>query len=207
MSLATSLPFNIQYTQNIQIKKTKKGGHTMKIKNIAIDPGHGGRDPGVISRQYKEKDINLKLSAELFSQLLSNDYKPFLLREGDLTISLANRVQKAKDCKADLFISLHHNGHSNTEARGTETYFYPGSKIGQKTAKIMQQEIINLLSLPDRGIKSSKSFYVLRCTPMPAVLLEPLFLTNSIDRNTMLSENYPTKLAEVLVNSLNQLNK
>ena len=179
----------------------------MKIKKIAIDPGHGGRDPGVISGHYREKDINLKLSAELFSRLLSTDYKPLLLRGGDLTINLADRIQKARDWKADLYISLHHNGHNNVEARGTETYFYPDSKIGQKTARIMQQKMINLLSLPDRGIKSSKRFYVLRCTPMPAVLLEPLFLTNSIDRNTVLSENYPAKLAEVLVNSLDQLNK
>lgn len=179
----------------------------MKIKKIAIDPGHGGHDPGVVIKHHKEKDINLKLSADLFSQLLSANYNPLLLRGGDLDMNLAKRVQEATDWNADLFISIHHNGHSNPLARGTETYFYPDSIIGQETATIMQREMVNLLSLPDRGIKNSKNLYVLRHTPMPAVLLEPLFLTNSLDRNAMLSQNYPAKIASVLVNSLEQLNK
>jgi len=43
----------------------------MKIKKIAIDPGHGGQDPGVTSENYREKDINLLLATELFARLLS----------------------------------------------------------------------------------------------------------------------------------------
>ena len=179
----------------------------MKIKKIAIDPGHGGRDPGVTSKNYREKDINLKLSTELFSQLLSPDYNPLLLREGDLNMNLATRIEKASDWKADLFISIHHNGHDNNQARGTETYHFPFSIIGQKAAKLMQQEMVNLLAIPDRGVKTSDSFYVLRHTPMPAVLLEPLFITNSMDRNTLICENYFSKVSSCLLKALDQLNK
>ena len=179
----------------------------MKIKKIAIDPGHGGRDPGVVSNKYREKDINLLLATELFSQLLKSAYNPLLLREGDLSMTLANRVKKAADWQADLFISIHHNGHSNNQARGTETYHFPSSLIGQQAARVMQQELVNLLAIPDRGVKSSSSFYVLRHTPMPAVLLEPLFLTNSLDRNTLICKNYFSKVSHSLFKALEQLNQ
>ena len=179
----------------------------MKIKKIAIDPGHGGRDPGVISKNYREKDINLLLATELFAQMLSTAYNPLLLREGDLNMTLASRVKKAADWKADLFISIHHNGHSNNQARGTETYHFPSSIIGQKTAELMQQELVNLLSIPDRGVKPGSSFYVLRRTPMPAVLLELLFITNSLDRNILICENYFSKVSRCLIKALDQLNK
>ncbi len=178
----------------------------MKIKKIAIDPGHGGRDPGVVSGNHREKDINLKLAAELFTQLLNTNYDPLLLREGDLNLNLSCRVQKAADWEADLFISLHHNGHNNKSARGTETYHFPSSKIGQQAAKLIQQELTALLSSPDRGIKSNDRFYVLRHTPMPAVLLEPLFVTNKLDQNILLRENYYSRVSLSLIKALNQLN-
>jgi len=178
----------------------------MKIKRIAIDPGHGGQDPGIVSGDYQEKTVNLKLSAEIFSALISSSYQPLLLREGDLDLSLTSRVDRAADWKADLFISLHHNGHSNPQARGTETYHFPSSTIGKQAAVIIQQELVNLLAIPNRGVKASSSFFVLRRTPMPAVLLEPLFLTNTFDRCILTRENYYYKTARVVVKSLNKLN-
>lgn len=178
----------------------------MKIKRIAVDPGHGGRDPGVVSGDYLEKTVNLQLSAELFSALISSRYEPLLLREGDLDMSLSSRVQKAADWKADLFISIHHNGHSNPKARGTETYHFPDSIIGMQAAEFIQQELVSLLAIPNRGVKASSSFFVLRHTPMPAVLLEPLFLTNTFDRYTLICENYYIKLANLMVKSLDLLN-
>jgi len=179
----------------------------MKIKKIAIDPGHGGSDPGVTSGNHSEKDINLKLASELFTQLLDTCYNPLLLREGDLYMNLSSRVQKAVDWEADLFISLHHNGHSNKSARGTETYHFPNSKIGKKAAKFIHQELTALLSAPDRGIKSNNRFYILRHTPMPSVLLEPLFVTNKLDQNILICENYYSKVSSCLIRALNQLNE
>jgi len=179
----------------------------MKIKKIAIDPGHGGRDPGVTCGNHREKDINLKLAAEFFTQFLNTDYDPLLLREGDLNMNLSSRVQKAAEWEADLFISLHHNGHNNKSARGTETYHFPNSKIGQKAAKLIHQELTGLLSAPDRGIKINDRFYVLRNTPMPAVLLEPLFITNKLDQNIFICKNYFSKTANSLIKALNQLNE
>lgn len=78
--------------------------------NICIDPGHGGSQNGTQSPTgIKEKNLNLELAKNLKATLLKKGFKVFLTRETDIDLSLEARVNIAKEQKADLFISLHHN--------------------------------------------------------------------------------------------------
>ncbi|MDD5491847.1 MAG: N-acetylmuramoyl-L-alanine amidase [bacterium] len=96
-----------------------------RIRNIVIDPGHGGRDPGAIG-QYgtKEKDVNLALAFKLAQQLHEKtNLQVILTRKEDEFIPLADRTQIANDKKADLFVSIHCNSGLDKDAKGFEVYF------------------------------------------------------------------------------------
>lgn len=91
---------------------------------IAIDAGHGGKDPGAIgpSRKY-EKDITLAMARELARQIDADPgMKAFLVRDGDVFIPLHERYQKAREAQADLFISVHADAAHNKAASGASVY-------------------------------------------------------------------------------------
>jgi N-acetylmuramoyl-L-alanine amidase len=95
-----------------------------KPKLIALDPGHGGRDPGALgSRGTQEKGVVIAVARELRKQLLAhNHYRVILTRSIDTYVPLRERVARAQDAKADLFISIHADSHSNPAVRGASVY-------------------------------------------------------------------------------------
>ena len=179
----------------------------MQPFRIAIDPGHGGRDPGAVVGDIYEKDLNLNLSAYLFKICLNRGLNPFLLRGGDYNLQLEERVYLAEAAGAELFLSVHHNGAASSGANGTETFHFPGSKLGVLYAEYIQQGMIDVLGSRDRGVKTSDSLYVLRKTSMPAVLIEPLFVTGEEDKMIYSREDYYLDLANGIIDSIIQLNK
>lgn len=95
-----------------------------RIKRIAIDAGHGGKDPGAIGEGgLKEKDITLAVSKLVSAELKRRGYETYLVRDDDRFVQLDFRVQLAKKAKADLFISIHCNAARNSKAHGIETYY------------------------------------------------------------------------------------
>jgi len=91
---------------------------------IAIDPGHGGRDPGAIGRKgTREKDVTLAVAKKM-KTLINREpgYKAILTRNRDQFVILRNRVKKARDNRADLFISLHADSFKSPRAEGASVY-------------------------------------------------------------------------------------
>ena len=91
---------------------------------IAIDAGHGGKDPGAVGRGGTlEKDIVLSISKKLYKLLNKEEnIKPVLIRTKDYYIPLRQRIKKARKYKADLFISIHADAARNRKARGSSVY-------------------------------------------------------------------------------------
>ena len=89
-----------------------------------IDPGHGGKDPGASSRQgLREKDITLGIATALRDELLKSErYDVALTRSTDVFIELEDRVTKARNLGADLFISLHADAGAKPATRGASVY-------------------------------------------------------------------------------------
>ena len=81
------------------------------VKTIAIDAGHGGKDPGTVHGEYKEKDINLAVALELGSMIEKKlkDVKVVYTRKTDVFIPLHQRSETANKAGADLFLSIHVN--------------------------------------------------------------------------------------------------
>ncbi|MDR0890764.1 MAG: N-acetylmuramoyl-L-alanine amidase [Endomicrobium sp.] len=115
-----------QKTVNEKINKFHSASNYKKRhKIIVIDAGHGGKDPGAIGvTGTREKDINLLLAKEikkLFERY--TNYKIVLTRYDDVFISLIDRAKVANNKNAILFISLHCNSSTNSNAAGFEIYF------------------------------------------------------------------------------------
>ncbi len=91
---------------------------------IAIDPGHGGQDPGALGMNgTREKDVTLAISRELARQLNATPgMKAFLTRDRDEFIPLPQRARRARAAKADMFISIHADAAENRSADGSSVY-------------------------------------------------------------------------------------
>lgn len=94
-----------------------------EIRTIVIDPGHGGKDPGAISRYgTREKDIVLDVSKRLKKYLERSGLRVYLTRERDVFIPLNKRPAFANNKSADLFISVHANAFRRSRVRGFEVF-------------------------------------------------------------------------------------
>ena len=101
---------------------------TDRLIIVALDPGHGGEDPGAIGPNgTREKDIVLSIAHRLRQRinattLNGNPMRAFMTRDGDFFVPLATRVEKARRVGADLFISIHADAFMRPEARGASVY-------------------------------------------------------------------------------------
>lgn len=149
--------------------------------NLVIDAGHGGKDPGACGNGLKEKDINLSIALLLKQKLepYKKEINLKLTRENDTFLELSDRTKISNDFKADLFISIHCNSSSNTNAQGVETYCY--RLTNNKGASAIHSEIIDAkLYTKDRKVKEA-NYYVLKHTKAHAVLVELAFISNKED--------------------------
>jgi len=91
---------------------------------VAIDAGHGGKDPGAIGqRQTREKDITLKVARRLYKRLAAQPgITPIMIREKDVYIELRERLRLARVRQADFFISIHADAFLRREAKGSSVF-------------------------------------------------------------------------------------
>ena len=99
-------------------------GKTNKSMVVVIDPGHGGKDPGAVSKGIQEKDVVLGIGLKLGKYISENfpDVKVIYTRNTDVFVPLIDRSRIANKNKADLFISLHANTCGSPSISGTETF-------------------------------------------------------------------------------------
>lgn len=99
-------------------------GRGMRPLIIAIDPGHGGQDPGAIGLTgNREKDVTLAIARELARQVNATPgMKAYLTRDTDVFIPLNQRARLARSAKADMFVSIHADAAENRKAKGSSVY-------------------------------------------------------------------------------------
>jgi N-acetylmuramoyl-L-alanine amidase len=110
-----------------------------RLITIAIDPGHGGEDPGAIGAMgSKEKHVVLSIAKRLRDKIEEDPYmRPFLTRDGDYFVPLHTRVQKARRVEADLFISIHADAFIEPRARGASVFALSQLGASSTTARWM----------------------------------------------------------------------
>ena len=95
-----------------------------RLLTIAIDPGHGGEDPGAIGKRgSREKDIVLAIARKLKDKIEQEpDMRSYLTRDGDYFVPLHTRVNKARRVQADLFVSVHADAFVQPHAKGASVF-------------------------------------------------------------------------------------
>lgn len=182
-------------------------------KRIAIDPGHGGNDPGAIGGYLGllEKDINLKIALELRKLLEDAGAEVFMTRTTDARVDssshsadLLKRRDIVRDYSPDLFISIHNNSWRDGYAKGSETYYNSDSLNSQQSkiaAGIVQDSLVQALGGMDRGIKTCNDA-VLQIDD-PGILVEILFISNKEEEALLSAPEFPAKAGEALFSGIN----
>ena len=139
--------------------KTSEQERTRRKKQfvIAIDPGHGGRDPGAIGKKgTREKDVALSVAKMMKEQInRTGGYRAILTRSGDRFVSLRNRVKKAREAQADIFVSLHADAFHSPAAKGASVYALSLRGASSEAARWIAQkenasDLIGGISLDDK---------------------------------------------------------
>ena len=164
---------------------------------IVLDPGHGGEDEGCSRNGVLEKDINLEIARAVETKLKEKGYQVVFTREGDVTRSKEERVDKANAVQGDLYISIHQNANEMPEPDGMEVW-YCNERYGRESerlARLMQKYIVAETEARERELVETDSLYVIRESNMPSCLIETGFLSNAAERKKLADPEYQEKIA------------
>jgi len=105
-------------------KPANKPVKVMRMITVALDPGHGGEDPGAIGATgLREKDVVLAIAKRLKARIEQHpNMRVMLTRDGDYFVPLGTRVEKARKVQADLFVSIHADAFVQPSARGSSVF-------------------------------------------------------------------------------------
>ena len=190
----------------------------MKKKiDIIIDPGHPGGDgesDGCIGvGGMLEKNINLEIAGRLAWYLSMHDITWAMTRYSERKVPLLERTKFANMIKCKLFLSIHCNYFGDSRVKGLEVWHWRDSVVGKRYAEAFQSGLANLKYTRDRGVKTDdpktlkrEDFYhILKKTNMPAVIVEPGFLSNPDDAKSLNDPNMQMIIAENLKETIKNL--
>ena len=178
---------------------------------IVVDAGHGGDDPGKIGiNDALEKDINLQIALKLQKILEQNNIKVVMTRNTDAGLysegatnkkaeDMQKRCKIIEDSNALFTVSIHQNSYTSPEIQGAQVFYYGQSENGKKLAEILQTALIEQVD-PDnhRAAKANESYYLLKKTPTPTVIVECGFLSNPIEAELLLQDDYQDQLVNAI---------
>lgn len=176
-----------------------------------FDPAHGGDDPGKIGiTDVKEKDINLKIARELEKLLKKEGIKVVMTRTDDGGLyEQSSKNKKVEDMrkrceiitKANpvFTVSIHQNSYPDESIKGAQVFYYGQSQEGKKLAETLQNVLVQQLDPQNhRQAKANESYFLLKKTSSPTVIVECGFLSNYKEAKLLESEEYQKKVAEAV---------
>jgi N-acetylmuramoyl-L-alanine amidase len=175
-------------------------------KTFAIDPGHGGYDPGVIKDNIDEKKVVLEISLALRDYLQSAGARVVMTREIDKDLlvlptagpkkrqDMKNRLFIIRQAEPDMLISVHANAISSSRWRGAQVFYCADSDDSRVLAEIMQQELTRVLANTDRQAKTG-NYLLLHEMDVPTVIVEVGFISNPEERRLLETRSYQSKVA------------
>ena len=190
---------------------------TVNENCIVIDAGHGGDDPGKIGiNGTLEKDINLNIAHKLKVLLESQGYEVVMTRETGEGLykpgtknmkveDMHNRCEIISKAMPVFTVSIHQNSYPEEYVKGAQVFYYGHSKEGEALAKKIQNSLVLHLD-PDnhRVEKANESYYLLKKTPTPTVIVECGFLSNSEEAELLDTDAYQEKVAWAIMMGVSQ---
>ena len=141
-------------------------------------------------------EIDLKICSKLKIMLESQGYQVVLTREDDTRLSKEERVSLANESDADLLVSVHCNySESDDSLSGAVSCYQEGSSQSQALAENIQSHLISESGASDHGTAAG-SYSILNDTEMPAVLIQPGYLSNESDASSLADDSYQNDVAK-----------
>ena len=177
-------------------------------KCIYLDPGHGGRDSGAISKYFYEKDMNLILSKKLERELVSKGAYVFMTRDGDYDLSkstinkkrddLYRRVLMINQSGCDLYVSMHLNASPSSRWSGIQIFYSNVLEENKVVADVITNTMkSNMKNV--RDVRRENGYYMYSKLRVPGVLIEAGFVSNSNDNYKIRQEKYQDILVHNIV--------
>jgi N-acetylmuramoyl-L-alanine amidase len=179
---------------------------SLQGRRVALDAGHGPSDPGQVGPTgLREADVTLRLADRLAEELRSRGAEPVLVRKPGADPAEDERADLANGSGAEILISLHLNGHDDEGAEGSSCYYFGRlgsvSVAGEALADVIQSEIVAATGVRD-GRTHPKAFGLLRETRMPAVHVEPCFVTNPKEEQLLQEEPFVRELVTAIAQAV-----
>ena len=153
---------------------------------IVLDAGHGGWDPGKTGTNgVNEKELNLAVTEKLAEYLEMGGAEVILTRPSDEALGngkqtdMAERKRIANESGADILVSIHQNAFPSAKVKGAQVFYHNSSEKGKVLAECVQENLKKRVDGSNhRQAKANDSYYILRTTEIPAVIVECGFLSN-----------------------------
>lgn len=199
-------------------KKLEKYVNSDKVEKkeytVVLDAGHGSSDSGKVGiNGVLEKDINLSISKKTKKYLEKKGVRVIMTRDKDESLAegengnrkvqdMKARVKRINDTKPDLAVSIHQNSYHEESIHGAQVFYYEHSESGEKDARILQEALLAVDPDNTRQAKANTTYYLLKRTEVPILIVECGFLSNQEEAEKLASEDYQKEIAKAIANGI-----
>ena len=189
------------YVNSLQVENKKR-------VCVVIDAGHGGSDPGKVGiNNQLEKELNLRIAEILKGFLQAQGVEVVMTRQSDDGLydedasnkkvqDMKRRLEIIEKADPEIVVSIHQNSYHEEYVHGAQVFYYAGSEESKELAQRIQQ-VMTIDLDPDntRQAKANDSYYLLKKTSSPIVIVECGFLSNYEEAQKLSSDIYQEKAA------------
>ncbi len=181
---------------------------------VVVDAGHGGDDPGKVGvNDVEEKEVNLAIAKKVEALLKKEKIETVMTRETDTMLGgQSGKITKVGDMKARvakinkaapaLAVSIHQNSYHQEGVMGAQVFYYSHSEEGKQAAELMQKALLVLNTENNRKAKANDSYYLLKRTEAPTIIVECGFLSNWEEAELLKDEEYQEKVAGAIAEGI-----
>lgn len=175
---------------------------------IVVDPGHGGEDPGKVGiNDVLEKDLNLQIAKKVAKLLEEVDIKVVMTRKNDKVPDakkkdLEQRIGLINDTNPTLALCIHQNSYPDEKIYGAQVFYHTVTEEAEDVATIVQEELREVDPNNKREIKENDTYYMLKFSKVPTIIVECGFLTNPEEAQKLTQEEYQDELAFAICNGI-----
>lgn len=209
LTLAGLVMVSKKLEKYVNSDKVEKKGYT-----VVLDAGHGSSDSGKVGiNGVLEKDTNLSISKKTKKYLEKKGICVIMTRNKDESLAegengnrkvqdMKARVKRINDTKPDLAVSIHQNSYHEESIHGAQVFYYEHSESGEKDARILQEALLAVDPDNTRQVKANTTYYLLKRTEVPILIVECGFLSNQEEAEKLASEDYQKELAKAIANGI-----
>lgn len=214
-SMACLLLISFYFLSRQAAQVSAELGKQKNTETIMVDPGHGGKDPGMVGvGGLEEKGINLEISLILRDVLEERGWNVLLTRESDKGLydemadnkkaqDLQRRIALIDEKKPVLTVSIHQNSYEDQTVKGPQVFYYESSSEGKKLAECIQETMNKELGIEKvRKAKGNTSYYLLKRSSSVLVIAECGFMTNPEEAELLQTAEYQKRIAEALADGI-----